>query len=104
MILLKPSHVPITGIEVDILSAVELDFPKYNSTETEKLVGLTFSNVSGVFKVTADNFTTIAKHLQMWDFNKWIGKSIRIYQESKLIGGNSVLMIRVGEKLKRKKS
>lgn len=103
MILLKPSHVPQDGIEVRIVSAVEMDFKKFNSPETERLVGLTLAELAGIFKLTAENFIAIARQLQSWDYNTWADKSIRIYQEIKTIKESNVLMVRVGEKLKRKK-
>lgn len=101
MELLKPSKIPTSGIEVEILTAEELDFPKFNSTETEKFVGITVKDYNGVFKINADNFVAIAKYLDLWDYHEWIGKTIRIYQEEKIIRNNNILMIRVGEVLKR---
>ncbi len=104
MILLKPSNIPTEGIVVEILTAAELEFPKFGTdTDTEVFVGITIKDFDGTFKINADNFVSIAKYLNTWDYTKWVGKSIRIYRESKLIRGNNILMVRVGEELKRKK-
>ena len=103
MILIKPSKVPVGGIYTEITAASELNFPKFQSKETETFVGLEFKDFEGIFKVTAENFVAIAKYLGTWDFRNWVGSSIRIYQETKLIGENNILMLRVGEVLKRKK-
>lgn len=100
--MLKPSSVPVEGIEVSILEVEERPFLKYGSaSETENLVAVKVSHFDDWLKLSPDNFVTIAKHLDTWDFSKWPTRTIRIYQESKIIRESTILMVRVGEKIKR---
>lgn len=101
--MLKPSTVSTDGVEVTIIDAEERKFLVYGSTDVyESLVVLKLAEFDDWFRLSADNFVAIAKHLNSWNFSSWVGSKIRIYQESKTIRGNTVLMVRVGEKIKRK--
>lgn len=99
---LKPSSIPATGTILTIKSATQESFNKYQSTETENLVYLTFEEIESGYKVIADNFVALAKQYNNWDFKSWPSQKIRLYSESKEISGNQIIMVRVGEKLIRK--
>lgn len=101
--LLKPSSISATGTILTIKTATQESFNKYQSTETENLVYLTFEEIESGYKVIADNFVALAKQYNNWNYAEWPNNKIRLYRESKEINGNSILMVRVGEKLTRKK-
>lgn len=100
--LLKPSSIPSTGTILTIKTATQESFTKYQSTETENLVYLTFEEIESGYKVIADNFVALAKQYNTWNYAEWPNNKIRLYSESKEINGINILMVRVGEKLTRK--
>lgn len=97
MAFLKPSTI-VDNKPVIIVSAQEKIFTKFGTTIEENFVSLTFDSLDGDFKVTADNFIVLAKQLG-WNYNNWVGKTIKLYTTKVLIGDRDVQVVKVGELL-----
>lgn len=101
---LKPSSIPFDGITFTIKHATQESFNKFKSEETENLIYLTFEEQEEGFRLTAESFLALAKLYNNWTYGDWGGQKVRLYREDKVIYGNPIIMVKVGEKLTRKKS
>ena len=100
---LKPSSIPIDGVTFTIKDATQESFNKFKSAETENLIFLTFEEQDEGFRLTAESFLALAKLYNSWTYSEWVGQKVRLYREDKIIYGNPIIMVKVGEKLTRKK-